>query len=84
MPATKLPRNIAVGVRVQETKAPKRIGTVVRAVGNRKWEVKFDGVDKTEVKSSNGALKIYKLAWDRGGNFDAYKKIIHLRSCCRA
>mmetsp|Transcript_30304 Transcript_30304/g.70940 ORF Transcript_30304/g.70940 Transcript_30304/m.70940 type:complete len:172 (+) Transcript_30304:124-639(+) len=40
-----IPPRIGTGVRVKTRKKPCRAGTIVEAVGNREWKVKFDGKD---------------------------------------
>ena len=60
MPLPKVPKRIASNVRVQETKGERQIETVVTSTGQRRWEVRFNGEDGTEIKSSTGALRIYR------------------------
>lgn len=60
--ASKVPTRIAKDVRVVEKKREGRSGTVIKAIGQAKWEVQFDGSETTEEKTSN-QLQIYKSAY---------------------
>ena len=55
------PKRVGVGVRVKERKRYGQIGTVLRAVDNGVWAVKFDG-GETEQKTYQ-SLAIYEAAY---------------------
>ena len=65
MPQANIPTHIADGVRVQEWGGDGCIGTVIGAAGQQQWNVKFDGNDVLEIKSSAGALKIYQEGYGK-------------------
>ena len=62
MPKVDLPTRFAEGVRVQEKKATRRIGTIKSAAGTRLWNVQFRGEAEEEQKAS-AALRICREAY---------------------
>lgn len=62
MPKVDLPTRFAEGVRVQEKKATKRIGTIKSAAGTRLWNVQFRG-EAEEEKKASAALRICREAY---------------------
>ena len=64
MPSLKVPRGLGEAVRVQEKKSSKRVGTIIKLVGPKRWKVRFDDEEEGSFKElPSASLKIYRAAY---------------------
>ena len=64
MPSLKVPRGLGEAVRVQEKKSSKRVGTIIKSVGPKRWKVRFDDEEEGSFKElPSASLKIYRAAY---------------------